>query len=89
VKVIYFEASQGSSSESLLINRPMQGTGSVTDAQRWILIIVLVAVGVAIRWLPLGAFAETRSFPSPLTGIVLPVCFFAAALFLAFWKRRT
>ncbi len=61
----------------------------MTDAPRWMLIIVLVAIGVGIRWLPLGAFAETPSFPSALTGIVLPVCFFAAALFLAFWKGRT
>ncbi len=32
----------------------------------------LVVIGVAIRWFPLGAFADVPSFPSVLTGIVLP-----------------
>ena len=37
----------------------------MTDAQRWMLLIVLVAIGVAIPWLPLGAFAEPPVFLLP------------------------
>jgi hypothetical protein len=63
--------------------------GRMSETQRWLLVIALVVTGVAIRWFPLGAFAAEPQFPTVLTGIVLPMCFFGAALFLAFARRKT
>ncbi len=61
----------------------------MSEPQRWLVVIALVVAGIAIRWFPLGAFAAEPQFPSVLTGMVLPVCLFGAALFLAFARRKT
>jgi hypothetical protein len=61
----------------------------MSETQRWLFVIALVVAGVAIRWFPLGAFAAQPQFPTALTGIVIPICFFGVALFLAFARRKT
>jgi ABC-type dipeptide/oligopeptide/nickel transport system permease component len=60
----------------------------MSETLRWLLVIALVVTGVAIRWFPLGALADVPSFPSALTGIVLPGCLLAVALLLAFVRRK-
>jgi hypothetical protein len=53
--------------------------------QRLLLIIALFMIGVVLVWLPYRIYpADDASYlPSVLLGILLPLCLFAAAFFLA------
>jgi branched-subunit amino acid transport protein AzlD len=61
----------------------------MSETFRWLLIIALVVIAVAVRWFPFSAFADDPDHPSALTWLVLPGCLFAAAFLLAFVRRRS